>query len=51
MAELGFASIFVSFIPRGIIGLVTFMAVYQFYLVLIIGGFITFRNWGGRGEK
>lgn len=52
MAELGFASIFVSFIPRGIIGLVTFLWRFiSFYLVLIIGGFITFRELGWERRK
>ena len=54
MAELGFASIFVSFIPKGIIGLVTFLWRFaSFYLILIIGGFFTFRElgWERRKEK
>ncbi len=52
MAELGFASIFVSFIPKGIIGLVTFLWRFvSFYLILIIGGLFTFRELGWKKRK
>ncbi|MFW6287793.1 MAG: lysylphosphatidylglycerol synthase transmembrane domain-containing protein [bacterium] len=47
VAEVGFASIFVSFIPRGIIGLVTFLWRFvTFYMILIIGGVVAFRELG-----
>ncbi len=39
VAEVGFASLFISFIPKNIIGLVTFAwRLFTFYLILIIGG-------------
>ncbi|MEJ6950887.1 lysylphosphatidylglycerol synthase transmembrane domain-containing protein [Natronospora cellulosivora (SeqCode)] len=47
VAELGFASIFITFIPRGIIGIVTLLwRFFTFYLILIIGGLVTFKELG-----
>lgn len=51
-AELGFASIFVSFIPRGIIGIVTLLWRFvTFYLILIIGSFFALRELGWKRRK
>ncbi len=45
IAEVGFASLFVGFIPGNIIGLVMFgWRFFTFYVVLIVGGFFTFRE-------
>lgn len=52
IAEIGFASLFVSFIPKGLIGLVTL--VWRFiiyYLVLILGGFFALRELGWQRGK
>ena len=44
-AEVGFASLFVAFIPKNMIGLVTFgWRLYTFYLILLVGGFIALRE-------
>ncbi|MFW6022492.1 MAG: lysylphosphatidylglycerol synthase transmembrane domain-containing protein [Halanaerobiaceae bacterium] len=52
IAEVGFASIFISFIPRGIIGIVTFMWRFAtFYLILVIGGFYAIRELGWKRRK
>ncbi|NLM96520.1 MAG: flippase-like domain-containing protein [Halanaerobiaceae bacterium] len=52
VAELGFASIFVSFIPRGIIGIVTFFWRFvTFYLILIIGSIFVVREMGWKRRK
>ena len=41
IAEVGFASLFVAFIPRSLVGIVTFgWRLYTFYLILLVGGFI-----------
>ena len=41
IAEIGFASLFVAFIPKSIVGIVTFgWRLYTFYLILLVGGFI-----------
>lgn len=47
VAEVGFASIFISFIPKGIIGIVTFLWRFiTFYVILIIGGVFALREMG-----
>lgn len=47
IAEIGFASIFVAFIPGSLIGLVTFIWRFiSFYIILLIGGFFAFREIG-----
>lgn len=52
VAEVGFASIFISFIPRGIIGIVTFLWRFiTFYLILIIGGVFALREMGWNRSK
>ncbi|MFW6035771.1 MAG: lysylphosphatidylglycerol synthase transmembrane domain-containing protein [Halothermotrichaceae bacterium] len=52
IAELGFASIFVSYIPKGIIGLVTFAWRFiTFYFILIVGGFFALREIGWKRHK
>lgn len=41
IAEVGFASLFVSFIPKNLVGIVTFgWRLYTFYLILLVGGLI-----------
>mgnify|MGYP006289883565 CR=1 FL=1 len=41
VAEVGFASLFVAFIPKSIVGIVTFgWRLYTFYLILLVGGTI-----------
>ncbi len=45
LAEVGFASIFVAFIPGNLIGLVTFAwRLFTFYLILLVGGFFALRE-------
>lgn len=45
VAEIGFASLFASFIPKNLIGLVTFSwRMFTFYLILIIGGIFALRE-------
>lgn len=45
IAEVGFASLLVAFIPRNLIGLVTFgWRLYTFYLVLLVGGTIALKE-------
>lgn len=52
IAEVGFASLFISFIPRGIIGIVTFLWRFTtFYLILLIGGFFAMRELGWKRRK
>lgn len=52
MAEIGFASIFISYIPRGIIGIVTFLWRFvTFYFILIIGGYFALRELGWKRRK
>ncbi len=47
IAELGFASLFVSFIPGSLVGLVTFIWRFiTFYLILFIGGCFAFKEIG-----
>ena len=47
IAELGFASLFISFIPGGLIGLVTFIWRFiTFYLHLFVGGVFAFKEMG-----
>ena len=47
IAEIGFASLFVSFIPGNLIGLVMFgWRLFTFYLLLLAGGFFAFREIG-----
>ena len=44
-AEVGFASLFIVFIPKNMIGLVTFgWRIYTFYLVLLVGGIIALKE-------
>jgi len=52
IAEIGFATIFVSFIPGNFIGLVTFTwRLFTFYLVLLIGGILAFKEINFMGSK
>ncbi len=52
VAEVGFASIFIAFIPKGIIGIVTFLWRFiTFYFILIIGGFFALRELGWKRRK
>jgi len=52
VAEVAFASIFISFIPKGIIGIVTFLWRFiTFYFILIIGGFFALRELGWKRRK
>lgn len=54
IAEVGFATLFVSFIPAGIIGLVTFLWRFiTFYLLLVVGGYFTLHEigWKRRGNN
>ncbi|MFW6287273.1 MAG: lysylphosphatidylglycerol synthase transmembrane domain-containing protein [bacterium] len=52
VAEVGFASLFISFIPRGIIGIVTFLWRFiTFYLLLIIGGVFALKEMGWKRSK
>jgi len=45
IAEIGFASLFVAFIPSDIVGLVTFSwRLFTFYVILIIGGIFALRE-------
>ncbi|HKL12700.1 MAG TPA: lysylphosphatidylglycerol synthase transmembrane domain-containing protein [Halanaerobiales bacterium] len=45
VAELGFASLFVAFIPSDIVGLVTFgWRLFTFYTILVIGGIFALRE-------
>jgi len=45
IAEIGFASLFVSFIPKNIIGLVTFAwRLFTFHLILLVGGFFALKE-------
>lgn len=45
IAEVGFASIFVAFIPSNILGLVTFgWRLFTFYLILVVGGIFALRE-------
>ncbi len=45
IAEVGFASLFVSFIPKNFIGLVTFAwRLFTFHLILLVGGFFALRE-------
>jgi len=45
VAEIGFASLFVAFIPRDIIGLITFSwRLFTFYFILVVGGFFALRE-------
>ncbi len=47
IAEIGFASLFVSFIPANYIGLVTFAwRFFTFYFVLIVGGYFALKEIG-----
>jgi hypothetical protein len=52
IAEVGFASVFISFIPKGLIGIVTILWRFiTFYLILIIGGFFALRELGWKRRK
>lgn len=52
VAEVGFASIFIAFIPKGIIGIVTFLWRFiTFYFILIIGGFFALKELGWKRRK
>lgn len=52
IAEIGFASIFVSFIPANLIGLVTFVWRFlSFYIVLLVGGFFALREISRKGNQ
>ncbi|MFO7815476.1 MAG: lysylphosphatidylglycerol synthase transmembrane domain-containing protein [Halanaerobiales bacterium] len=45
VAEVGFASLFVAFIPSDIVGLVTFgWRLFTFYLILTVGGIFALRE-------
>ncbi len=45
VAEIGFASLFVAFIPSDIVGLVTFgWRLFTFYTILVIGGIFALRE-------
>ncbi|MCF8008909.1 MAG: flippase-like domain-containing protein [Halanaerobiales bacterium] len=45
IAEIGFASLFVAFIPQDIVGLVMFSwRLFTFYLLLVIGGIFALRE-------
>ncbi|MGM0444905.1 MAG: lysylphosphatidylglycerol synthase transmembrane domain-containing protein [Bacillota bacterium] len=45
VAELGFASLFIAFIPKDIVGLVTLSwRVATFYFILVVGGFFAIRE-------
>ncbi len=52
IAEVGFASVFISFIPKGLIGIVTILWRFiTFYLILVIGGFFVLRELGWKRRK
>ncbi|MFW6281998.1 MAG: lysylphosphatidylglycerol synthase transmembrane domain-containing protein [bacterium] len=47
IAELGFASLFISFLPNNIIGLVTIIwRFFTYYIELLIGGFLVIKTIG-----
>lgn len=47
IAEVGFASLFISFIPNNLLGLVTFIWRFlTFYVILFVGGFFALREIG-----
>ncbi len=52
VAEAGSASIFITFIPKNLLGLVVFgWRLFTFHLVLLIGGFFAFREIGDYGSN
>src|SRR5690554_459474 len=52
IAELGFASVFISFIPRGIIGIVMIMWRFiTFYFILIVGGILALKELGWKRRR
>jgi len=52
IAEIGFASLFVSFIPGNLIGLVTIIWRFlTFYIILLIGGVFALREIGWKSDQ
>ena len=52
IAEIGFASLFVSFIPGSLVGLVLFgWRLFSFYIVLLVGGYFALREISNLGSK
>jgi uncharacterized protein (TIRG00374 family) len=52
VAEIGFASLFIAFIPKDIVGLVTLSwRVATFYFILVVGGFFAIREISKKRSK